>query len=243
MKRDRRAGSLGESGGPISVRIRSSDSVDTRKLTRVSEPILTRQEQKEQTRAALLDAALALSLEEGFAQISIRQVTREAGVVPTAFYRHFDSMDQVGLALVGRSFATLRQMMRDAQREPGLFNDLIARSIDILVSAVKENRQHFSFVARERQGGSPPIRDAIQRELELFISETAVAIRVLPIVSTWSIDDVMALSGLFVRSMVFRAEQVLALPDGRPDLEDDIKRKARREMLLIVFGVSNWRSS
>lgn len=209
----------------------------------MADPVLSRQEQKEQTREALLDAALALSLDEGLAQISIRQVTREAGVVPTAFYRHFDSMDQVGLALVERSFGTLRQMMRDAQRDPGLFNDLIATSIDILVATVKENREHFAFVARERLGGSAPVREAIQRELELFITETAVAIRVLPVVSTWSIDDVMALSGLFVRNMVFRAEQLIALPDGRPDLEADLVQKARREMLMIVFGVANWRSS
>jgi AcrR family transcriptional regulator len=208
----------------------------------VIEPALTRQEQKEQTHEALLDAALALSLAEGFAQISIRQVTKQAGVVPTAFYRHFDSMDEVGLALVERSFATLRQMMRDAQRDPGLFKDLISSSIEILVTTVKSNREHFAFVARERLGGSAPIRDAIQRELELFISETAVAIRVLPVVSTWSIDDVMALSGIFVRSMVYRAEQLLAIPPGRTDLEDELKRKARSEMLMIVFGVTNWRS-
>jgi len=208
----------------------------------MTHPGLSRQEQKEQTREALLDAALELSLDEGFAQISIRQVTRQAGVVPTAFYRHFDSMDEVGLALVERSFTTLRQMMRDAQRDPGLFKDLIASSIDILVTTVKSNREHFAFVARERLGGSMPVRDAIQRELELFVSETAVAIRVLPVVSTWSIDDVMALSGIFVRTMVYRAEQLLALPAGRTDLEDELKRKARSEMLMIVFGVANWRS-
>jgi AcrR family transcriptional regulator len=206
------------------------------------EPALTRQEQKEQTHEALLDAALELSLAEGFAQISIRQITKQAGVVPTAFYRHFDSMDEVGLALVERSFATLRQMMRDAQRDPGLYQDLIASSIDILVATVKSNREHFAFVARERLGGSGPVRDAIQRELELFVSETAIAIRVLPAVSTWSIEDVMALSGIFVRSMVFRAEQLLEIPAGRTDLEDELKRKARSEMLMIVFGVANWRS-
>ncbi|MFL6089977.1 MAG: TetR family transcriptional regulator [Aeromicrobium sp.] len=204
---------------------------------------LSRQEQKEQTREALLDAALELGLDEGFAQISIRQITRKAGVVPTAFYRHFDTMDQVGLALVERSFGTLRQMMRDAQREPALFQDLITNSIDILVTTIKQHRVHFSFVARERMGGSALVRSAIQRELELFISETAVAIRVLPVLSTWTIDDVMALSGLFVRNMVFRAEQLLALPEGRPDLEADLKTKARREMLMIVFGVANWRSA
>lgn len=216
--------------------------MNSRKLTQVSHPVLSRQEQKEQTREALLDAALELSQEAGFAQVSLRQVARAAGVVPTAFYRHFDSMDQVGLALVERSFATLRRLMRNAQSDPDLFTDLISSSIDILVTSVKENREHFAFVARERLGGSAPVRDAIQRELELFVSETAVAIRLLPVVSSWTIEDVMALSGLFVRNMVFRAEQVLAMPAGRADLEADLKRTMRREMLMIVFGVANWQS-
>lgn len=207
------------------------------------EPVLSRQEQKELTREALLDAALRLSQEAGFAQVSLRQVTKAAGVVPTAFYRHFDSMEQVGLALVERSFATLRQLMRDAQRDPDLFTDLITSSIDILITSVKENREHFAFVARERLGGSAGVREAILRELDLFVSETALTIRLLPVVSTWTTEDVTALAGLYVRNMVFRAEQVLAIPAGRADLEADLKRKMRREMLMIVFGVANWRSS
>ena len=51
----------------------------------------SRQEQKERTREAILNAALDLSRDHGFAQISLRQVAREAGIVPTAFYRHFRS--------------------------------------------------------------------------------------------------------------------------------------------------------
>ena len=35
-------------------------------------------------------------------------------VVPTAFYRHFASMDELGLALVEESFRTLRTMLREA---------------------------------------------------------------------------------------------------------------------------------
>ena len=133
-----------------------SGRVNGRTLTPMTEAPLSRQEQKEQTREALLDAALALSQEAGFAQVSLRQVAKAAGVVPTAFYRHFDSMEQVGLALVERSFATVRQLMRDAQCDPDLFTDLISSSIDILVASVKDNREHFAFVGRERLGGSAP---------------------------------------------------------------------------------------
>jgi AcrR family transcriptional regulator len=49
----------------------------------------------------LLDAALKLMSDgRSFVSISLREVTREAGVVPTAFYRHFRDMDELGLALV-----------------------------------------------------------------------------------------------------------------------------------------------
>lgn len=209
---------------------------------RVSEPVPLRQAQKERTREAILAAALQLSHDAGLSQLSLRQVTRAAGVVPTAFYRHFDSMEEVGLALVEQSFMTLRRMIRDAQRDPEVVDNLIDASADVLVAAVKQNREHFAFVARERLGGPAPVRDAIQHELELFISELAVFLARVPELQSWSSDDVTMVAGLFVRNMVYRAEQVVATPDGRPDLEEEIKRKARREMRMIVLGFEKWRS-
>ncbi|MCX6408157.1 MAG: TetR family transcriptional regulator [Propionibacteriales bacterium] len=202
----------------------------------------SRQAQKERTREAILAAALELSQSQGFAQTSLRQVARHAGVVPTAFYRHFASMDELGLALVEQSFGTLRAMIRDAQRDPETFADIIDASAEILVRVVKQNKAHFGFVARERNSGSEAVRQAIQRELELFISELAVVLARLPHLDTWSAEDVKLASGLFVRNMVYRAEQVVQMPDGRPDLEEEIKRKARREMRLIVLGFEKWDS-
>lgn len=201
---------------------------------------MTRQAQKERTRQAILDAALRLSGSSGFAQLSLRQVAREAGIVPTAFYRHFTSMDDVGLALVEQSFQTLRAMIRDAQRDPETFADIIDASAEILVRVVKLNKAHFGFVARERASGSDAVREAIQRELEMFISELGVMMARLPHIESWSSEDVKLAAGLFVRNMVYRAEQVVATPDGRPDLEEEIKRKARREMRLIVLGFEKW---
>ena len=53
-------------------------------------------------------AALLLLKDTSFGSLSLREVTREAGVVPTAFYRHFANMEELGLALVDESFRTLR---------------------------------------------------------------------------------------------------------------------------------------
>ena len=113
---------------------------------------------------------------------------------------------------------------------------------DVLVAAVKQNRGHFAFVSRERLGGSAAVRAAIQHELELFISELAVFLARIPQLASWSTDDVKMISGVFVRNMVYRAEQVVETPVGRHDLEDEIKRKARREMRMIVLGFKAWQS-
>ena len=208
----------------------------------MSGPGPSRQAQKERTREAILAAALELSQTQGFAQLSLRQVSRQAGVVPTAFYRHFESMDELGLALVEQSFATLRQMIRDAQRDPHVFDNIIDSSAEVLVEAVKHNKAHFAFVSRERVGGSPAIRRAIQHELDLFVSELAVVLARLPNIESWSTEDVQMVSRLFVRNMVSNAEEVIEMPANRPDLEVAIKDGARRQMRLIVVGFRDWKS-
>ncbi len=205
-------------------------------------PVESRQAQKERTRQAILAAALELSSRQGFTQVSLRQVSRQAGIVPTAFYRHFESMDQLGLALVEDSFSTLRRMIRDAQRDPQVFENIIDAAADVLVEAVKQSKAHFGFVARERVAGSEVVRTAIRHELDLFVSELAVVLARLPNIENWDTEDVQMVSRLFVRNMVSNAEEVVEMPDGRPDLEEKIKEGARRQMRLIVIGFKDWRS-
>ncbi len=207
----------------------------------MSEPS-ARRVQKERTREAILAAALELSRTQGFAQISLRQVARHAGVVPTAFYRHFESMDELGLALVEESFLTLRRMIRDAQRDPDVLVNIIDAAAEVLVETVKQHKAHFAFVGRERVGGSPAVRQAIRHELDLFVSELAVVLARLPNIERWSTEDVQMVSRLFVRNMVSNAEEVVETPDGRADLEERIKEGARRQMRLIVLGFKEWRS-
>lgn len=200
----------------------------------------TRQEQKERTRQAILDAALELTGEHGFAGISLRQVTRDSGIVPTAFYRHFDTMERLGLALVSESFVTLRAMVRDARRDTRTSEDVIARSAEALVRAVKDKPEHFAFIARERFGGVPAVREAIRDELELFVSELAVDLARFPYIDGWSPPDVQLVAKLFVNNMVGTAEEIIEVPEGRPELVEKIAEQARRQMRMIVIGFKDW---
>ena len=207
----------------------------------MSEPALTRQEQKEQTREALLDAALELSQDAGFAQVSLRQVTRAAGVVPTAFYRHFETMDALGLALVDESFRALRQMLREARSGPPEPEAVIRSSVNILVEHVRANQTHFRFIARERFSGDPVLRQAIRAEIRLISSELAADLRRFPYLAEWETDDLLALAGLLVNAMVLTVEEILeAVPRGRR-AEVEVVATAERQLTMIVVGVPLWR--
>jgi AcrR family transcriptional regulator len=208
-----------------------------------SETPLTRREQKERTRVALLDAALQLLDGKSFGSLGLREVAREAGVVPTAFYRHFDSMEELGLALIDDSFRTLRQMIREARSEPLAFEHVIRRSVEILVQHVHAHELHFRFVARERSSGVPVLRQAIRAEIRLFSSELATDLARFPFLDRWSTEDLGVLATLLVNTMVSTAEELIDAPGARPEVEREIVRRAEKQLLLIALGVPAWRSA
>lgn len=203
----------------------------------------SRQERKQRTRQAILDAALDLLEQDSFGSLSLRQVTRAVGIVPTGFYRHFASLDQVGLALVDESFAWLREMIRDVRRENPELEGVISSSVALLVRHVHEHRAHFRFIARERFGGVPVVRDAIRHELSLFERELATDLARLPYLNAWTSEDLRVLANLIVNAMVSTAEGIVAAPPERPEAEREIIRTAEKQLRLIVVGVAGWRST
>ncbi len=203
----------------------------------------TRQARKERTRQAILDAALDLVAEEGLAALSLRQLTRTVGIVPTAFYRHFASIDDLGLALVDRSFASLRQVIREVRRGNPELSGVIRNSVAILTQHVHTDRTYFRFIARERFGGVPVVRQAIRHELELFERELATDLARLPNLETWTAEDLRVMANLIVNSMVSTAEDILDAPPERPGVEREIVRTAEKQLRMIVVGAANWRST
>jgi AcrR family transcriptional regulator len=198
----------------------------------------TRGEKKERTRRAILDAALRLSEQTGLGGLSLRQVAKEVGIVPTAFYRHFASIDELGLALVQESFSSLRAMMRDVRRGNPQIEEIVDRSVQVLDEHVRDQRAHFSFIARERNGGSAVVRAAVRQELALFERELATDLARLPM-DHWSAEDLHILSRLIVVAMIAVAEEILESPDREgPAIRD----RARTQLLMLVVGAQNWRS-
>lgn len=197
----------------------------------------SRGEGKALTRQALLRAALKLLSRNSFDSISLREVTKEAGISPTAFYRHFDDMEELGLALVEESFGSLRDMLRDARADPSMVTNAIDRSVETVVAAAERNQLHFRFIARERYGGIKRIRRAVRRELQLFADELAVDLSVFPFVRDWPDADRRMLASLIAETMIHMTAELLDADAGEAEL---LIERTRRQLVLISLGVPTW---
>lgn len=213
----------------------------------MSSPGVSRIEQKERTRRAILDAAMALAEEGGLAALSLRQVAKEIGIVPTAFYRHFASVDELGLTLVTESLDALRNLLRDARSVSAgtdgeaLVLAIADKSVDALVTHAAQSEGHLRFIARERLAGPPAVRDAVRHQLQLVERELATDIAHIPVTHNWSATDLAVLANLLVNAMLSHAEE-LSHATG-PDDTRRIAATARRQLHMVLVGVLRWNSA
>ncbi len=139
---------------------------------------MSRAEQKERTRQAIINAAFSqLSAEKSFASLSLREVAREAGIAPTSFYRHFADMDELGLTLVDEAGLMLRQLMRQARLRIENNSSVISISVQTFMEFVTGNSNVFRLLLRERSGTSAAFRAAVAREIQHFSAELAHYLR------------------------------------------------------------------
>jgi AcrR family transcriptional regulator len=203
-------------------------------------PSPTRLAGKELTRQALVRAALKLLSDNSFDSLSLREVTREAGITPTAFYRHYDDMEELGLVLVEESFQSLGDMVKDARAQSPFDEDTITRTLEVVVRHMHDHTAHFRFIARERYGGVRRLRRAINSALQQFADELAIDLVVVPGVDHWTTDDRRMLAGVITETII---RMVAELLEVGPDEEQAIVARTARQLRLISLGVPAWDGS
>ncbi|MFD5436845.1 TetR family transcriptional regulator [Kitasatospora sp. NPDC127067] len=208
----------------------------------MSHTVGARQAQKQQSRRALLDAGLHLLADQNLASLGVREVTREAGLSPAAFYRHFPDLAALGVALVEESLASLHIMIRAVLTEAGGAEELIDRAVDVIERHVREHRGHVRFLARERHGGVRQVREAIDVELGRFAAEVGAALALQPESRGWSERDLRMLAELYVDHMVSTATAFLEALETDPAREQRIAATARFQLRLISLGRERWQA-
>ena len=201
-----------------------------------------RQAQKQKTRQALLDAALGLLEEQSLSSLGLREVTRAVGVAPTAFYRHFRSTADLGVALVEEALGSLHPMIRTTVTAADSSEERIARAIELIAGHVDAHPAHIRFIARERHGGVQPVREAIRDQLARFAEEVSTELAKDPESEGWSEDDLLMLAHLYVDQMLITASLFLEALEGTEEDREQVAQIATRQMRLISIGRHHWRT-
>ncbi|MGP5347021.1 TetR family transcriptional regulator [Psychrobacter celer] len=217
----------------------------------------SREQKKLQTRHAFFNAVLDLCMTgQAFSSISLRQVTREVGVVPTAFYRHFDDMESLGRALVieelGSTLAILSDSLQIGRKRS--FDRQIAKSIQLFLYMVSDQPYYWQFLVSERYGGSDAVRTAISDLVKNHTQNLADDLALQPAFTHINAYDRRLLAEAGINMFFSWIIDWLELTytedhDDEIDLNEVEKNKqlmlhnCTRQAQMLFYGAYNWKSS
>lgn len=197
----------------------------------------TRSEKKAKTRHSLINATLRLSAERGFTGLSLREVTREAGIVPTAFYRHFRDMNDLGLALVDEVGLSLRRLMRQARnRTAAQGRGVVRTSVETFLEFVRDNANHFRVLLGERLGSSAAFRKALHREMERFIGELTEDLERGAAMARRPLVDASLTAEAIVAVVFGVGAEALDLPASK---RKQLAERIIQEIRIIMYGAES----
>ncbi len=204
--------------------------------------MLPRAEKKQQTRQALMDATLDLmEAGGGFCALSLREVTRQAGVVPAAFYRHFDDMETLGLALVTEVMRRFRTALRDVRHNEMEIGGAIEASVQIFLDYVEADRRYFMFLAREQYGGMPAVRKSITDGMLSISQDLASDLRQMPKLKHLEQMDLDIIADLVVKTVYSSLPDVLDPPQVAERESQQPKFQLVQKLRFILVGAKRWR--
>ncbi|WP_044873872.1 TetR family transcriptional regulator [Pseudomonas sp. LFM046] len=200
-----------------------------------------RSEQKQQTRHALMDAArLLMDSGRGFGSLSLREVARTAGIVPTGFYRHFTDMDQLGLALVEEVGETFRATIRVVRHNEFELGGIIEASVRIFLDAVAANRGQFLFLAREQYGGSQPVRQAIGALRQRITDDLAADLKLINRMPQLDDDGLDLVTDLVVKTVFATLPELIDPPADNLPPHLLPAAKITQQLRFIMIGGKCW---
>lgn len=207
-----------------------------------------RDERKQQSRQALLDAALALNTSgRSFSSISLREIARHVGLVPTAFYRHFQDMNELGLELVDQVALHLKGIFHQLGQayiyQPDTETQI---SLDLFFQAVEHHPEPWVFMIAERWGGSEVIRQAIAREINFLIEDLANDLgQIEAMQHIGNTQDLQVFSNILINlsftwAMTWMDISRKYQAEERLEQQKQFKLQTMTQVHLIFRGIYNW---
>lgn len=176
----------------------------------------------------LIAAALKLlGPNRSVSTLSLREVSREAGIAPNSFYRHFRDVDELAIALIDLAGASLRGIIREARLRVSTSGGSVIRpSVEAFMEQLESDEKLLHMLLREGTVGSDAFKQAVDRELRAFEDELQV--------------DLIRLSAqngdpLFRADLTARAITRLVFAEGASAM--DRPKSERKQHTEMVIGM------
>src|SRR5262245_45607855 len=106
-----------------------------------------------QGKRRLIEAGLRLAARgRALSSLGLRELAREASLNPNTFYRHFDDMEQLGVAAIEQVTSKLRLGLQQVRRGALTHADATRGSAQYFLEFVRRNPQAFLVGVREIHG-------------------------------------------------------------------------------------------
>jgi AcrR family transcriptional regulator len=118
-----------------------------------------------QRREQLIDAALEVILERGYARVSIEAIAREAGITRPVVYDHFPNLNRLLHAVIEREERmSLEQLDQVVPEEPGDEEprDLLEGGLERFLTAVRTRPATWRIILLPLKGTPPIVRQHVQ---------------------------------------------------------------------------------
>ena len=186
-------------------------------------------------REDLMVAALKLiGPHRSLSTVSLREVTREAGISPNSFYRQFRDMDELAIALIDLAGRSLRTIIGQArERATSTDRSVIRVSVETFMEQLRADDKLLHVLLREGAVGSDAFKQAVERELSYFEDELRVDLIRLAAAEHARLHEPALVSKAITRLVFAMGAVAMDQPPERdPELIEEISQMLR----MIITG-------
>jgi AcrR family transcriptional regulator len=201
-----------------------------------------REQRRQRTREAIVDAAAELFVERGFDAVSVSEIAQRAGVVEKTVFNHFPVKE----GLVFETDPPMRAALLDAVRRRPPGESVAAAAGGFVVAAVSqlgapaaaEGMAEMARVIRGSRTLQGREREILGALTDALAEQITLETRATPgELEPWLAAN--AVLGLYSSLLELARDRVLAGASG-PELVSELRARGRRGLALLQFGLAGY---
>lgn len=170
-------------------------------------------------RERLMAAALKLAAERrGLHGLGVRELGRAAGLNPNTFYRHFDDLEDLGVAILDAFTRDLGPALHAIRLDRGNAASISTRTVEYVFDYAERNPEAFLVGVRELHGPSTRLRKALRGRIAELGEEMVRDLTGEPLFTTPVVAALRSLSTALVEHVFHRTLDYLEAPTQRAAL-------------------------